>query len=161
MRRINKIVAFLLLGLLFMLGVNFRPEQNYDYSSGGALTDKNGVVEVDFNFLGGYKYGDSEDIPEPVRELDGRMVELSGFMLPVDTRMGEVSSFLILNSRMACCFGVMPRENEFVFAKMQNGETVDYMNDTPVSVSGIFEVGKENEVSGIYTLKVKHFSLKE
>lgn len=160
MRTITKIAAFLLLGFLFMLGVNFRPEQNYDYSKNTTLTDKNGVTEVDFRFLGGYTYETAEDIPEPVKKLDGNMVEVSGFMLPVDTSMGKVSSFLILNSRMACCFGVMPRENEFIFARMQDGNTVDYMNDTPVRVRGILEVGEENVVSGVYTLKVRQFSVK-
>lgn len=161
MNTLTKITAFLLVGFLLILGINFRPAQDYDYSAVSSLPDNNGVTEVDFSFLGGYRYRNDDDIPEPVRDLDGKMVEVSGFMLPVDTSKGRVSSFLILRSRMACCFGVMPEENEFVFARMPEGDTVDYMNDTPVTVTGILNVGKRNVVSGIYTLEVSRFSLQD
>lgn len=153
----TKIVAIISLLLLLALGVNIRKEQNYDYSGSVSLTEKDGVTIVDFEFLGGYEYTNINDIPEPVFDLDGRRIEISGYMLPVDTSKGKVSSFMLLNNRFACCFGVMPRENEFLFAKMADGKTVKYINDKPVTISGELEIARDNFASGIYSIVVNDF----
>lgn len=158
MKILTRITAFLLLVFLFMLGVNYRPQELYDYSSSGNLHRNRDVTIVDFRFLGGYEYKEPGDIPGAVKQLDGSEIKISGFMLPVKTDNGKVSSFLLLKNRMACCFGVMPRENEFVYAKMQDDKYVDYMKDTPVTVTGVLEIGKDNYVSGIYSLRVSEFS---
>ena len=154
----TKILALISLLLLIALGVNIREEQNFDYTDSGPLTVEDGFTRVDFEFLGGYKFDNMGDIPEPVLALDGKQIQISGYMLPVDTKKGEVGSFLLLNSRLACCFGVMPRENEFVFAKMPDGSTVKYINDKPVSVKGELSISRDNYVSGIYTIEVSGFS---
>lgn len=154
----TKAVALISLLLLIALGVNIRKEQDYDYAGSGPLTVKEGFTHVDFEFLGGYKFGTIDDIPEPVLALDGKQIQISGYMLPVETKRDKVSSFMLLNNRLACCFSVMPRENEFVFAKMPDGETVKYINDKPVTVKGELDISRDNYVSGIYTIEVSGFS---
>lgn len=155
MRNLTKIIiAFMIVFILF-LGINYQPRQYFDYSSVDGVEEVDGVSKVDFLFLGGFRYeGNSEEIPEPVLRLDGRMIEITGYMLPVETDRGRVKSFLLVNSRLACCFGVMPRTNEFIFAKVREGRGVLYHNDVPVTVKGILDVGSDNVVSSLYTLEV-------
>jgi len=57
-----------------------------------------------------------------------------------------------MNSRMACCFGVMPRENEFIYVEMPEGVTAKFMTDMPINVSGRLEIGEENLVESLYTM---------
>ena len=74
-------------------------------------------------------------------------------MLPVDFDEGKVNSFLLLNSRMACCFGVMPRTNEFIYVEMPKGMHVKFMTDIPISVSGKLLIGEDNLIDSLYTLE--------
>lgn len=135
-----------------MLGVNYRPRQNFDYSKVEALESEGGITSVDFKFLGGFEYEADDKIPEPVMKLNGQKIKLAGFMLPVDFDQGKVNSFLLMNSRMACCFGVMPRINEFVFVKMPAGKTAEFMSDVPISVSGVLAIGEANLVDSLYMM---------
>jgi len=149
----TKVLVVLSLVLVFMVGANYRPKQDYDYSQIKALEVADGATKVDFKFLGGFDYEENQEIPEPVNRLNGRVVEIEGFMLPVDFDEGKVNSFLLMNSRMACCFGVMPRINEFVYVEMPKGKSTKFMTDIPISVSGRLEIGEDNLVGGLYTLE--------
>ena len=151
-KRLTKIFVFLSLMFLFMLGVNYKPKQNFDYSKVEALDSEGGITKVDFRFLGGFEYVDDDKIPEPVMKLNGKKISLAGFMLPVDFDEGKVNSFLLMNSRMACCFGVMPRINEFVFVKMPTGKTTKFMSDVPINVSGVLAIGEANLVDSLYMM---------
>lgn len=150
---ITKILVILSLAFLFMLGVNYRPKPNYDYSQVNALEVVNGATKVNFKFLGGFDYKKNQKIPEPVSDLNGKVVKIVGFMLPVDFDEGKVNSFLLLHSRMACCFGVMPRINEFVYVQMPKGESTKFMTDIPISVSGRLEIEEDNLVGSLYSME--------
>ena len=111
------------------------------------------MTKVNFKFLGGYEYEEGKKIPDPVNSLNGKVVEIEGFMLPVDFEEGKVNSFLLMNSRMACCFGVMPRINEFIYVEMPEGKSTKFLTDIPISVSGKLGIGDENLVDSLYTIE--------
>jgi len=98
-----------------------------------------------FVFLLGVNYQSRE-------ELDYSKLEA----LEVEDGATKVSfKFLggfLMNSRMACCFGVMPRENEFIYVEMPEGVTTKFMTDMPINVSGRLEIGEENLVGSLYTM---------
>lgn len=73
-------------------------------------------------------------------------------MLPIDFDSGIVKSFMLLNNQMGCCFGVMPRVNEFIYVEMPEGKSTKYLTDIPLRVTGRLEVVKENLVGGIYSM---------
>lgn len=152
-KRITKVLVILVLAFLFLLGVNYRPKPDFDYSEVKALEIENGATKVNFKFLGGFDYEEDQNIPEPVNKLHGKVVQLEGFMLPVDFDDGKVNSFLLMNSRMACCFGVMPRINEFVYVEMPKGESTKFLTDIPISVSGRLEIGGDNLVGSLYSME--------
>ncbi len=142
--------------LLFpALGIHYRPDRNFDYISAGALETEGGVTKVDFDFLGGFEYEKDNVVPAKVMELDGKDVKVIGYMLPVDFDSGEVRSFMLLNNQMGCCFGVMPRVNEFVYVEMPEGKSAKYMTDIPLRVTGKLKIGEGNLVGGLYTMDGK------
>jgi len=149
---ITKVLVVLVILFVFLLGVNYQPIEVLDYSKLEALEVENGATNVSFKFLGGFEYSRDKEIPEPVMVLNGEVVQVTGFMLPVDFDAGKVNSFLLMNSRMACCFGVMPRENEFIYVEMPDGVTTKFMTDIPIKVAGRLEIGEGNLVGSLYTM---------
>ena len=156
---ITKVLLGLVFLFVFMLGVNYRPAEKLDYSKLEALEVENGATKVSFKFLGGFDYSPEKAIPEPVMVLNGEIVQVTGYMLPVDFDDGRVNSFLLMNSRLACCFGVMPRENEFIYVEMPEGMTTKFMTDIPINVAGKLEIGEGNLVGSLYTIDL--LSIKE
>ncbi len=135
-----------------ILGIHYRPKPSFDYSAVNALETENGATKVDFDFLGGFDYERDERIPEKVKELNGKTVNITGFMLPIDFDSGVVKSFMLLNNQMGCCFGVLPRVNEFIYVEMPEGKSTKYLTDIPLRVTGRLEVVNENLVGGIYSM---------
>ena len=152
-RRLTRVFVILALAFLFILGVNYRPEPDYDYSQVKALEVVDGATRVNFKFLAGFDYEENQTIPEPVNKLNGKIIKIEGFMLPVEFDEGVVNSFLLMTSRMACCFGVMPRINEFIYVVMPKGKSTKFMTDMPISVSGKLEIGTDNLVGSLYTME--------
>jgi len=152
----NRIItkAFVVCSILFVpiLGIHYRPKPSFDYSAVNALETENGATKVDFDFLGGFDYERDERIPEKVKELNGKTVNITGFMLPIDFDSGVVKSFMLLNNQMGCCFGVLPRVNEFIYVEMPEGKSTKYLTDIPLRVTGRLEVVDLNLVGGIYSM---------
>jgi hypothetical protein len=87
-------------------------------------------------------------IPEAIRDLDGRKAVVTGFMLPIKMEGGLVTEFLLMRSQMMCCYGVMPQVNEWVLVRMAKG--VHQLMDVPVSFGGQLHV-KELYENGFLT----------
>jgi hypothetical protein len=138
-----------------------------DGSKDGWQVNEDGVILVEFERLAGFEYetnpagaagndaAATNQIPEVIRELDGREVGVRGFMLPMKVEGGMVKEFLLMRDQSMCCFGVMPRVNEWVAVTMA-GRGVRAMMDQPVVVFGTLRVGEvyEHEVlAGIYRME--------
>ncbi len=144
----KKLLIIISLFLLFSLGVHHRPSPSFDYSKVQAI-EKDGVVEINFDFLSGFDY-EKEKIPRQIEELNGKKIAVTGFMLPVDFDQGKVTSFILLNNQMGCCFGIMPRMNEFIYVKMKPNTITKLMTDIPITVLGKFVIGEENVIGSLY-----------
>lgn len=130
---------------------------------GRAADDK--VIEVGFDRLASYEFTAPPDesgakaadaqIPAAVKELDAKKVTVTGFMLPVKMHEGLVTEFLLVKDPMMCCYGVMPKVNEWVVVKM-NGKGVAPLMDVPITFEGTLSVGQLYEggyLTGVYLLK--------
>ena len=82
-------------------------------------------------------------VPEPIKALNGKKISVSGFMVPMIMDRDKVSSFILAQSRMACCYGVVPKLNQWIYVKMDAGKTAESMMDIPITVFGTFSVGRE------------------
>ena len=93
-------------------------------------------------------------LPDTIKALNEKAVALSGFMLPIRTQGGLASEFLLLRNQSACCYGTMPRINEWVIVKA-SGRGVKPVMDVPVTALGTFHVGEQRDnghLLGIYRL---------
>lgn len=130
-----------------------------------------GYQAIGFDILGGYEYPEdgvaaTSDtvaknlIPDRIRALDGRRVQVEGFMIPLDSSDGKVSTFLLQGNQMQCCYGVPPRINEVVLVRTkQAGFT--YTADSPVKVQGTLHVGEvrdQGSLMGLYALDADEIS---
>lgn len=130
-----------------------------------------GAEVVTFSTLGGFRYVNAawdeesetpaerppaDQIPASVRQLNGRTVVIRGFMVPTIFENDGVLSFILVKDQMLCCFGVMPKMNEWIDVRMAEGHRADFFSDRPVTVMGRLEVGEEYEehvVLSVYRLE--------
>lgn len=95
-----------------------------------------------------------EQIPAEVKALNQKKVALRGFMLPLKVDNGLVTEMLVMKDQSMCCYGAVPRINDWVSVKMKNGGVKSVM-DQPVRLYGKLRVGEMLEngyLVGIYEM---------
>jgi hypothetical protein len=123
------------------------------------------ALALGFDKLASYEFVAPEDpaksaaaeaqIPARVREFNDKKVLVTGFMLPVKMDKGLVTEFLLVKDPMMCCYGVMPKVNEWVVVRMV-GPGVPPLMDVPITFEGTLAVGQLYEggyLTGLYLLK--------
>lgn len=99
----------------------------------------------------------ADQIPDRVKQLDGKKALVTGFMLPVKTDKGLVTEFLLMKDPMMCCYGVVPQINEWIVVRMTNNG-VQALQDVPISFYGklhVKELYDNGYLSGIYLLEAE------
>lgn len=102
-----------------------------------------------------------KQIPQRIVDLDGKRVEVRGFMLPIEARKGEVRSFLLVKNRMLCCYGAQVNMNDWVHVLVKEGVTAKAIQDVVVTVRGDFKVGEVIEdgmLTSIYRISADEIS---
>lgn len=106
--------------------------------------------------LGGFKYTPKKTkLPDRILAMKGQKLQLQGFMLPVDFSGRKVRTFLLSRDQNACCFGIMPAFNEWLFVRMAPNRPADVLMDRPVTVWGVLDVGeevKDGQVTSLYRI---------
>jgi hypothetical protein len=121
-----------------------------------------GYTAVGFAALGGYKFNLTPDvldgaanpdeakrktlaqIPPGVLALDGTKAAIRGFMLPLQMKEGRCVLFMLLPNQSLCCYGRMPRINEWIIVRADHLNLKPVM-DRPVVVCGGLRVGDQRE----------------
>ena len=129
---------------------NENPEKAAE--SGLPARDKSGggkARRIAFDDLGAWEYDPDREtpIPDTVRDLDGRKIELTGFMFPLEYGDG-IRSFCLLRTSQTCCFLDLPWYNQYVLVEMEN--PVQPVSGRPVTVVGAFHVDPRPEEGYIY-----------
>lgn len=137
----------------------------------GPAVSVDGVTTVGFDKLSAFKYEVPDDaavgsagakagadpdqqIPENVKAFDGKRVALKGFMLPLKVEQGLVTELLIMRDQSMCCYGTVPRINEWVSVRMTS-KGVKPVMDQAVTLQGTLKVGAIREngyLVGIYQM---------
>jgi hypothetical protein len=95
-----------------------------------------------------------EQIPANVKAFDKQRVALKGFMLPLKVEGGLITELLIMRDQSMCCYGTVPKINEWVSVKM-TGKGVKPIMDQAVTLYGKLHVGEIREngyLVGIYQM---------
>jgi hypothetical protein len=93
-------------------------------------------------------------IPSDIKALDKKKVALKGFMLPLKVEGGLITELLVMRDQSMCCFGTVPKINEWVSVKMI-GKGVKPIMDQAVTIYGSLKVGEIYEsgyLVGIYAM---------
>jgi len=112
---------------------------------------------VTFDELSNWPYEDGlKGMPKRVKDLQGKKVLMTGFMLPID-EVQNIKEFLLVQSLWSCCYGQPPDINGLVRVVMPKGKTSDYFFD-PLKIVGTFKVEAtvlEGYCVDIYQLQVE------
>ena len=129
-----------------------------------------GYEVVGFDRLAAFNYRPPEtetakpadQIPAAIKALDQRKVAVTGFMLPTKMEKGLVKEFLLVKDAMMCCYGAMPKVNEWIVVKM-TGPGVKPLMDLPITFEGKLRVGEMFEngyLTGVYLLEGERLATK-
>jgi hypothetical protein len=144
--------AFILAGVFALIGSQGLAAQAYQ--------------PVDFNKLSSFDYElpDPFDpapapinnvIPDAVKALDGKLVAIEGFMLPLDLNPQGVTTFMLNASIDMCYFGAPVRMNEWVLVTMKGGKRAAFTH-LATTVKGKLSVGEQirnGRVGSLYRLE--------
>jgi hypothetical protein len=141
-----------------------------DYSKPDRV--ENGLIQLGWDKLSGFKFDvyevssvtnvgralikSDDTIPAPMKAYDGRQVAVSGFILPLRTKRGLVTEFLLLRDQGTCCFGAQAQINHFLRVKFPTG--IQHGDPVPWKVSGTIRVGEiyiQGYLTGIYQMEAE------
>lgn len=123
------------------------------------------LVSVDLDALLDYLYKpDTEqalafEFPDPVKAKAGDAKAMVGYMIPLEykPKSDDIVIFMLVRDLMSCCFGGMPRPDEWVYVEMRGDAVARLFPYVPVVVRGELIVGRlEDEfgfATGVYTMK--------
>jgi uncharacterized protein len=77
------------------------------------------TVMVDWRMLGGLNY-DTGEMTDTLRKLNGKVVKIPGFVVPLEDFEEEAAEFLLVPYFGACVHTPPPPPNQLVFVKMAN-----------------------------------------
>lgn len=124
--------------------VSFDKLASFSYALPDGPVDTNVVAQV----------ASTNQIPTTIRALNDQFISLKGFMLPLKVEKGLVTELLIMRDQSMCCYGTVPKINEWVSVKMV-GDGVKPVMDQAVTLFGKLKVGEMYEngyLVGIYAL---------
>jgi hypothetical protein len=112
----------------------------YASSHGGGKEDR--PVMLSFEVLKKWTYVEGKTpIPDFIRAFDGKIVDMTGYMMALNT-VDNIRSFILMPSLFGCCYGQPPAVNHVVLVKMAGGKTAKYFEDV-VRVRGRFHCSEE------------------
>lgn len=133
---------------------------------------------VSFDFLGGYqtisqysgyrRSSTSKDqpnetkVPENVMVLNGKMISVEGFMVPLEVPDARVKTFLLVRDKASCCFGGPPKLTHRIYVTMDGDKSAEFFPDNLVTVKGTLNiVGSviEEDTMALYEMKADEVSV--
>ena len=131
--------GFLVVGFDQLASFEFTPPNNDSTGPGSQPAVKTGASQI----------------PDRIKALNEKKVMVTGFMLPIKMEQGLVKEFLLVKDPMMCCYGIMPKINEWVVVKMM-GSGVPPLMDVPIGFEGKLSVGElydNGYLTGLYLLE--------
>ena len=106
-----------------------------------------------------------DPVPAKVRALDGRVVTIDGFFMPLKMDGNRMAAFLLMNCMPSCCYGKPQRVNDWVLVLAKGDATFEIPNAANVKVKGRLNVkemlGKHKQLAGLYRLECESITPNE
>lgn len=104
-------------------------------------------VLVDWRILGGLDLNTGK-APASLAALDGKLVKIAAFIVPLEDNMQEADEFLLVPYFGACVHTPPPPPNQMVYVKMKGGKTVKIGWWDPVMFEGVLHLKQTESVYG-------------
>jgi hypothetical protein len=121
-----------------------------------AVPAQDAPLSASFQVLAGWRIPDAlfkakpghvlRFVPGKIRQLDGKQVAVTGFMMPIRVHDKRVTEFMLLRTQNTCCFGIPPELNEVVEV-LRIGTPSKVLMDAPITVVGTLRVKERWEGS--------------
>lgn len=160
-RRLKKIFRYGLLAAVGF-GVGFglisAVSKMRSHSSGDSIDglDPNTKQKIDWSTLRGLDLKTGTLTPE-LKKVDGNLVELPGFMVPLEDDSSKVTEFLLVPSPQACIHVPPPPPNQMVHVKMASGRSTA-MAFGPIWLLGKMQITDYNGPYGVSSFFVTGIS---
>lgn len=116
-------------------------------------------IPTDWRVLLGLDYQTGE-VTDALKERDGKVVSIPGFMVPFEDGITGVNEFLLVPYFGACIHTPPPPPNQMVYIRMADGATVDVNIWDAVVIEGVLEVTEVESTYGPVGHKVTGLELK-
>jgi hypothetical protein len=85
-----------------------------------------------------------DQVPAAIKSFNHKPISLTGYMQPLQLENGLVTKFVMMKDVSTCCYGAVPRMNDYVIVSVE-GKGVPYIQDIPVVLTGIFQIDERYE----------------
>lgn len=89
--------------------------------------------------------------PDWLRQLDGTLVRIRGFMFPTFQASG-IERFTMARDNGICCFVRKPKIYDIIAIELADGRTTDYIEGRPFDVEGVFHIEPEADETELFRL---------
>jgi len=90
-------------------------------------------------------------MPDWLKNLNGKRIRIRGFMSP-PFKAKNLDSFLLGRDNQACCYPGRAKIYDLFKVKMREGKTVDFIDNRPFDVVGIFHIDPWEEDGELWEL---------
>ena len=97
------------------------------------------AVELDWKILGGLDYVNGK-VPANLKALNGKLVKIPGFIVPLEDYEEEGAEFLLVPYFGACVHTPPPPPNQMVYVRMQGGKKLKFGWWDPVWMEGTLQI---------------------
>ncbi len=123
------------------------------FSKTSSLGKYSDAIEVDWKVLGELDYVTGKSTPE-LQKLEGQIVKIPGFMVPLEDNSQSVSEFLLVPTPQACIHVPPPPPNQMVLVEMV-GEEKAKPAFGPIWIYGKLSLTPKNHQYGTSSFSMK------
>jgi hypothetical protein len=105
-------------------------------------------IEVDWRTLAGLDYR-TGTISEPLQKLNGKLIKVPGFMVPLEDGADGVNEFLLVPYFGACIHTPPPPPNQIIYVRMAKGEKVEVNYWDPIWMEGDLTIQSTDSPYGV------------
>ena len=122
-------------------------------NTGSLLRAQKAPVTVDWRKLRELNYQTGKMSAE-IRGLNGKLVKIPGFMVPLEDEQDAVTEFLLVPYPQACIHVPAPPPNQIVHVKMNKGSKATVYYYEPIWIYGVLKIQKASSIyaESSYTL---------
>jgi hypothetical protein len=123
----------------------------YVFAPGNEGRKEDRPIALSFDVLKKWTYVEGKTpVPDFIRAFDGKSVDMTGYMMALDT-VDDIRSFILMPSLFGCCYGQPPAVNHVVLVKMAGKKRAKYFEDA-VRVRGRFHCSEEKQDGELLSL---------